>query len=114
MACGRQRRRRRQGACGSEEQHGSRVAAARQTRPAKALEAGDEAAEAWASGHGDGERMQRRVGGAGSGLRRGMMARQRPGDGTGRDGGEEADGAPAWLSSPARAERGSKGRKEAC
>ena len=26
----------------------------------------------------------------------------------GRDGGEEADGAPAWFSSPARAERGSR------
>ena len=32
---------------------------------------GNEAAEAWASGHGDGETMQRRVGDAGSGRRRG-------------------------------------------
>ena len=35
------------------------------------------------------------------------------GAGDGATGDEEADGAPAWLSSPARAERGSKGRKEA-
>ena len=29
-------------------------------------------------------------------------------DGRGRDSGEEADGAPAWFSSPVRAERGSR------
>ena len=31
-----------------------------------------------------------------------------------RWGAEEADGAPSWLSSPARAERGSEGKVEGC